>query len=270
MRTLRIAGSTPGVELAVRVTGPAAGVAQAVPTALFAHGAGSDAGFVLRAFAGPLTAAGWRVAAVDLRGHAASTPVRDPCLLLPEHHGADLDRVAEVLEASLVGGVSMGAHAAVLAALRRQQRGQPLRAVALVMPAWTGPPGLVAAANVLQAQEIEQVGLRASLARIVSEHPGWVADELAGSWPLHDPAAFAAVLRALGTAPAPEEHQLAALACPAVVVALDDDPLHPSAVAEHWADLLPDATLVRVSQHDVGADRETLGRAVAGLVSASR
>ena len=85
--------------------------------------------------------------------------------------------VADHVGATLLGGVSMGAHAAVLAAL---DDGAPaeLAGLLLALPAWTGEPGVVAAANGVQAAELRAVGTAAVLERVCREHPGWVADEL--------------------------------------------------------------------------------------------
>jgi len=262
-------GGAADVTLAVRVVG-APLQQRGVPTAVVAHGAGSGADFVVRAFGGPLVAAGWRLVGYDLRGHGGSTPVATISRLRTADHAADLLSVARQTGATLLGGVSVGAHAAVPAATTLLATGQRLDGVLLVMPAWTGEADRVAAANVQQAEELEQSGVEAALDRIRGAHPGWVADELAGSWPAHDPRAFAALLRALGRSPAPTPVQLAGLQVPAAVVALQQDPMHPATVAQQWATALPMAALRLVAQHEVAADRTVLGRAaLAALAEAT-
>lgn len=250
-----------GVTLAVTAAGP-----PGAPAAVLAHGAGSSADFVLRAFGPALRAAGHRLVAYDLRGHGASTPVRDARRLGGDDHAGDLAALAAHVDAVLLGGVSLGAHVAAVAAVGRRPTG-----VILALPAWTGPPDQVAAANAVQADELDRLGVAGALARIRGEHPGWVADELAAAWPRHDPAAFAAVLRTLARSPAPSEATLARIGAPAAVVALAGDPMHPAGVARRWAAALPAAVYAQVRPEEVALDREALGRgALAALASATR
>ncbi|HSP39195.1 MAG TPA: alpha/beta fold hydrolase [Frankiaceae bacterium] len=229
-------------------------------TAVLAHGAGSSGEFVQRAFGPPLRAAGWCLVSYDLRGHGRSSPVRDPARLGLDRHVQDLLTVADRVGATMLGGVSMGAHAAVLAAL--DQRAPPnLVGLLLALPAWTGEPEAVAAANAVQAAELRAVGTSAVLTRVCRDHPGWVADELAMSWPAHDQTAFASVLDALAMSSAPTDADLGQLPMPVGLVALDDDPMHPAAVAERWSRAIPRAELEHVGFDLPAGDRAVLGRA---------
>lgn len=263
-----------GVRLAARLTGPARGaVTGPVPgTAVVAHGAGSSGDFTRRAFAPALLEAGWRLASYDLRGHGASTAVHDGGRLRMADHVADLLLVARSVGATMLGGVSMGAHAAVLAAVA-----EPATAadgLLLALPAWTGRPDVVAAANAAQAAELLRLGTAACLERICRDHPGWVADELAAAWPTHDVAAFAALLTALAASDGPTPELLAGLTVPAAVVALADDPMHPAAVAELWATVLPRAVPAVLPFDAPARDRRVIGdaalRAWREAVSGSR
>jgi pimeloyl-ACP methyl ester carboxylesterase len=252
------------VTLTVTIDTPAGNQSKSGPTALIAHGAGSSGEFVRRAFGPPLLEAGWRLASYDLRGHGASSPVTDPDRLGLAEHVADLRAVAQVVGATLLGGVSMGAHAAVLAAVlaAAQPGGAPDPVgLLLALPAWTGAPEAVAAANALQAAELSAAGLPVVLERICRDHPGWVADELAESWPRHDPASFVAVLTALARSTAPTPDELRSVPVPVGLVALADDPMHPAAVAAYWAEAIPAARLVRIPFDAPAADRAVLGRA---------
>lgn len=225
--------------------------------AVVAHGTGSRPAFVLDCLAAPMRAVGVRVVATPLRGHLGR-PARGRLELAD--HAADLAERARAEGAEIVGGISLGAHAAASAAV---QGLLPLRGLLLAMPAWSGPPGAVAAANAVQAEELESRGLVATLDRIRAAHPGWVAEELAASWPLHDPGDFVAALRAVARSAPPTPAELTAVSVPAAVVGVAGDPLHPAEVARDWAAALPRATYAEVTLAALGADREVLGRALA-------
>lgn len=207
-----------------------------------AHGAGSSPGVAQSAFPGAVSF--W------LAGHGGTPPSDDD--------GATDRRTLAALahheRAALVAGISYGAHQVV----RWAAAGLPphVERLALVMPAWTGAPGVTAAATAAQADEFAQVGVDAALRRITSDHPGWIADALAESWPLHDPDGIIVALRAVASSAAPTEGELASIEVPTTVVALTDDPLHPAAVAQVWAALIPRSRLVVVtagSLADLGA-----------------
>ncbi|MFL6139968.1 MAG: alpha/beta fold hydrolase [Frankiaceae bacterium] len=226
------------------------------PTALLAHGAGSSAEFVLRAFGGALGGLGYRTVSwqQDGRGGAAAAE-------------AALDRLATALRPALVGGVSLGAHAAAAWAARTGYAGRLL----LVMPAWSGRPGRTGLAALAAADEIARLGLPAALARVrAAAHP-WVAAELALAWPRYGAAGLVEALRAAAVSRAPTPAELGRIAAPTALVALSGDPLHPAAVAAGWARLIPAARLVTVplgpADRAAGPD---LGAAAAVALSGSR
>lgn len=115
-----------------------------------------------------------------------------------------------------------------------------------MLPAWTGAPGPIAAATAAQAADFERYGIAGCLDRIATARPGWVADTLAASWPRHRQPQIVAALRAVALSNGPTTAELASLRMPVTVVAQADDPLHPIAVAELWADAIPGAELVTV------------------------
>ena len=201
-----------------------------------------------------LQRSGHRVLAYDARGHGASDPAADGDYGYPRlarDLAAALDRAG--FERAVLAGASMGAHTALRFALDHPER---VAALVLVTPAFDpasarspeelarwdalarglregGVEGFIAAYDLDSVapairRTVETV-LRQRLA--AHEHPDAVADALEAvprSAPFEDPA------------------ELERVRAPALVVASRDepDPGHPLAVAERWAEWLPDARLV--------------------------
>ncbi len=205
--------------------------------ALMAHGSGSSASFVLRTFGRTLSAEGIDVLAVrDTTG--------------------DVERVSERLRvlagrstAPILGGVSLGAHAAVLAAAALQRSGHEVAGLFLVLPAWTGEPGKAAALTAASATDLSRRGRSAAAVATAVEESlrsmpaGWVRSELARTWPGLGPT-LPDMLRATARSRGPRADELAALQAPAAVVTIRADPWHPQATAEHWCRLIRYASLV--------------------------
>jgi pimeloyl-ACP methyl ester carboxylesterase len=234
------------------------------PAAVVLPGSGSTAEFVARAFAAPLAAAGHALVTAD---PPPSRPgVTDPA----EAWGLALDALAgEPL--ALVGGVSLGAHAAARWAARRPGAAGGLL---LVMPAWTGPPDAVAAVSGATADEVDGLGVEAVLARLrdLATHTteaAWVVDELHTAWRRRGRAALVAELHGVAASPGPDLGELRRIAVPCGVVALAGDPLHPASVAADRAARLPAAGLVTVDHPAVAADRATLGSAALRALTAA-
>jgi pimeloyl-ACP methyl ester carboxylesterase len=220
-------------------------------------GAGSSAEFVRRAFARPLRDAGYRLVAPE--------PVPGPDLV-PASFRA-LDAAAETYgpRLRLVGGVSLGAHTA---ARWTAASGAGLDGVLLVLPAWTGAPGPVAAATAASAELVDRLGTAGALAA-AGTAVGWVAAELAAAWPPNGDG-LAASLRAAAAAPGPSRAELAALAVPAGLVAFADDPLHPAAVAYEWAAAIPRAAVRELPLAAPATDRSVLATTALAALTAAR
>jgi pimeloyl-ACP methyl ester carboxylesterase len=236
------------------------------PAAVVLPGSGSTAEFVARAFAGPLAAAGHALVTADPPRPRPDVP--DPA----DVWGLALDALAEREPPALVGGVSLGAHAAA-----RWATGRPgaTGGLLLVMPAWTGPPDAVAAVSGTTADEIDRLGVEALLARLraLATEPAeaaWVVDELHTAWRSRGGAALAAELHGVAASPGPDLGELRRITAPCGVVALALDPLHPEAVADAWAAALPEAGLVTVDHPAVATDRATLGSAALRALAAAR
>jgi pimeloyl-ACP methyl ester carboxylesterase len=220
--------------------------------ALLAHGAGSGPETVLRLL-GPAVPVGVEPVAVDARGTVDDVVAR-------------LDAAAAGCEVALAAGVSLGAHAAALWAAR----GGRAAGLLLALPAWTGPPGDVAAVTASTADDVRSEGRDVVLTRIAAQAPGdWVVDELRSGWAAYDDdAGLARALRAAARSVGPTLEDLARIRVPTVVVALTDDPMHPVAVARSWAAAVPGAGLVAVARHDPARDRGALGQAGRALLDA--
>ncbi|MCA1784135.1 MAG: alpha/beta fold hydrolase, partial [Intrasporangiaceae bacterium] len=128
----RVVVGSGGVRLAVTEVGDVDRAAVVI-----AHGAGSSARFIVDAFAGPVLASGRRLVTFDLRGHGRSDPARDPAHHHLDVHAADLRSVVTSVAGSIdvIGGVSLGGHAAVRAVVLE---GVTCAVVLACLPAWTG------------------------------------------------------------------------------------------------------------------------------------
>ncbi len=251
------------------------------PVAVLLAGAGSSADFVRRAF-GPALADHEVVAAPPVPGAAVVSQAWAALDAAARRYGPRL---------RLVGGVSLGAHIATRWAAQRLARpaGTPTRTgsaaarsadrpaggaggglagVMVAFPAWTGAPGDVAAATGAAAAQVERLGVAGALAAARSGGVEWVADELAAAWPAYGDL-LAPTLRAAAASPGPSAAELAALDLPVGLVACGDDPLHPLAVAERWAALLPRAALTRLHLADLAPDRALLGHAARAALGAA-
>lgn len=224
------------------------------PVAVLLPGSGSSADFIRRAFGAPLAGAGYRLVAPQPRpgaGVVVST-------------AAVLDAAVCRHRVALVGGVSLGAHVAVRWAAgpaAARPGTDRLAGLLLALPAWTGPPGAVAAASAVAATAVERHGTAAAL-RVASAAGGqrWVIDELAAAWPRYG-ADLAATLRATAAAPGPDPAELRRLDVPVGLVGFRDDPMHPAAVTEEWAALLPRCRVEWLDLADLATDRSRLGAA---------
>lgn len=243
-----------GVDVAVAAHGD-----PGAPAVLLLHGVGSSGRFLAEAFAAPLLAAGWCLLAADLRGHGDSTPLEDAADHAFDHHVADVAALVARLRPAVVGGVSLGGHAAVGAAAA----GVPCRAVLACLPAWSGRAAPGQGPHAAVAEEVARVGIDGMLARFRDDTTmtPWLRDVLLRDWAAHDPPSLSAALTALDGGRAPTSAEVGALPVPLAVVGWPDDPGHPLAVAEEWAATAPRASLATTSLQAVQDDRTALGRA---------
>lgn len=255
------------------------------PAVVLAHGAGSSARFVDEACGPALLGAGWRLITYDLRGHGASAPARRVADHHLDVHARDLARVVAGVrgEVVAVGGISLGAHAAVRAV---EWLGMPDRSAAgpgphgstalsrlggvlALLPAWTGqatagtgPHAAVAA----RAAELGPDGLVAGYRADLSM-PRWLRETLIRDHARHDPESLVAALAALDGGEAPSREELAALPVPLGVLGWPDDPGHPEDVAIEWASLPRCARRGSLHLTDLEAGVGRLGNAVVALLT---
>lgn len=222
------------------------------PTAVLVPGTGSDEVFVTEVFARPLAEIGVRLIAVR--------PAPGPALAV--------SCLAALTEAAadgpvLAGGISLGAHLAAEWALANPAL---CAGLLVAMPGWHGPvagpaPAPAALAAAASADSVAAVGLDAALAAATAGVPDWLARELDRAWRRAGDHGLAGALRVAATRPAPELADLGRITVPVGVASCADDPVHPAEVAKAWATALPHAALRLINFADLGADRESLGRA---------
>lgn len=234
--TLRVPSD--GLELAVETFGSG-------PWLVFAHGLTGSRHGTRRQLAA--LAPRYRIAIYDQRGHCDSTPVTDPALYDLERMAGDLAAVLDALgiEQAIVGGESMGAATTLRFALRWPQR---VRALLLTAPAFSETPNPAAAQIIQMGYEIRTYGmsgfLQRSAARLAQQgvSPAAIAT-IAEGHQLHQPASLAAACETCIRWVMPDLPQAAGLSMPACLVGWQNDTLHPFALAQRLAALLPNAQL---------------------------
>jgi pimeloyl-ACP methyl ester carboxylesterase len=249
--------TTDGHRLTTRVLGDDGGA----PIVILQHGVGSSVTFLVEAIAPPLVAAGWCVVAADLRGHGDASPVVDVASYGLSLLAADVGALVAATGAVACGGVSLGGHAAVAAAVAGLVDDTRLVAA---LPAWLGPslPGV--GAHALVADEVRRVGIAGMLARLAAETglPAWLHTVLLRDLAASDPASLEAALLALDGGVAPTLDELATLPLGLGVVSWPDDPGHPLAVARAWAKAATGSNHVTLAISDLDDSPHALGRAM--------
>ena len=156
----------------------------------------------------------------------------------------------------LIGGVSLGAHAAAAYAAETGWSGR----LYAVMPAWVGSPDQVAALTARTADRIETVGVDDTLADIASSTApdDWIFAELRLAWRTMSRETLARALRVAAAQEAPTARTLSQVRCRTRVVGLADDPTHPLSVAQVWTDSIAHARLHVVARDLDGGDTTVL------------
>ena len=240
------------------------------PAWVLAHGMGSSARFMAAAFAAPVVRAGWRLVAYDLRGHGASSPARRVEQHHLDVHAADLASVVASVAGpvTVVGGVSLGAHAAVRAA----SNGVVTEMVLACLPAWIGTATPGRGPHAATAARIATEGTAPMIAALRTDEvlAPWLRATLLADYPRHDPASLDAALRSLDGAEAPSYSELRGLRSPLVVLGWPDDPGHPLAVARRWAELAPRSSQLTLTIRSLDVTVDRLGAAAVKATGAHR
>lgn len=209
-------------------------------------GTGSDADFARRAF-GPASAA---------RGLDLIAVEPDPRDVVASCR-AGLD-VAARSGPVLAAGISLGAAITLEWAAEHPDR---VVGVVAALPGWTGPdtaacPAALSAAAT--AAQLRADGLAEVIERMRASSPRWLADALTQSWQAQWPH-LPEALQEAADYKWPDAERLATFALPVAVITAVDDPVHPVAVAEEWAALVPHSRLHRITLDELGADPAILG-----------
>lgn len=217
------------------------------PSALIFHGAGSCGATADRLF-GALLHRAWspevRVTCWEDRSGSLDSLVDKGCEYLEQHPG----------NPSVLGGISLGAHAVMTTLLRTHPSAWPPFVIA-AMPAWLGPPDATAHVTASTGREIADVGIAQTLRRISADTPPsrqWIVDTLAGDWAQYRSEELARALQTAAHQPAPTGVDLESLEVETFIIAVTGDALHPAAIAYRWAEHLPRATIVELNLADIG------------------
>ncbi|WP_405165653.1 alpha/beta hydrolase [Nocardia sp. NBC_01499] len=209
-------------------------------------GTGSDADFARRAFEPACTARRLDVVAVQ----------PDPSAVVASYRAA-LDAAA-VAGPIVVAGISLGAAVAIEWAAEHPDL---TVGVVAALPGWTGPdttacPAALSASAT--AAQLRADGLAAVVERMRASSPRWLADALTQSWRSQWPN-LPAALEEAADYKWPGAERLGTIETPVAVVTAVDDPVHPLAIAEEWAALIPRSAIRRITLAELGADPAILG-----------
>ncbi len=228
---------------------------------IFQHGLGGDVQQTADVFE---TQAGIRFVSMECRGHGDTRPVGDEGAFTFNHFADDVIALMDSLEIeqAVVGGISMGAGAALNMALRYPAR---VKGLVLSRPAWldaTMPDNLRVLIEV--ARYIRQYGAAAGLEHfqqtaiyqaILAEAPD-VAKSVLGQF-THPRAEETVVKleRMPQDAPCADRAAWAGIGVPTLVLGNHVDPMHPYAMAEVLAAGIPNARLRELASKSVDKAR---------------
>lgn len=149
----------------------------------------------------------------------------------------------------VVCGISLGAHAAVLAIGREPRPTAVPDGCIAALPAWIGEPDATAAHTAETGRRIATHGYQRVLADIVertSQKHRWIVRALEQDWSRYSTSELTASLRTAAGGRAPTLADVRSITAPTLVIGARDDQLHPIDIARSWADVLPDSQLMEI------------------------
>ncbi len=220
---------------------------------LFMHGLCGDASQPIELFP---SRCGFECIALESRGHGKSSfgDANDLSIQQFSDDAEVLLSKMNVKETILIGGVSMGAAIALRLAVHYRPM---VNGLVLVRPAWVdqpSPPNLSAHRMIAcllanhDAEKARRLFEATPLARsIAAESPDNYVTlmSLFARHPLQQTQALLAAIANDG--PGVTHSEIAALAMPTLVIGTERDTVHPMAIADKLASLIPHATLERVA-----------------------
>lgn len=258
------------------------------PTIVFLHGIGGDVrqpGRFLAAERTAIPADALSIVHADFRGHGASDLGGVEQLSI-DTLARDLDALLDHLNLrrAIVGGISMGAAAALRLAVQRPER---CEALILSRPAWADGPmsaeareALALVADLLAAGDWQRSAAPSLETSEILHAIETVCPDAAKSLRGHVHGVLArpetresavARLRHLPVSRGLDDlSDLAAVSCPTLILAAHGDPVHPFACARRLALALPNSHLVEIapkSALDDSAHLEEVDRAIGDFLS---
>jgi pimeloyl-ACP methyl ester carboxylesterase len=218
---------------------------------------------------------GHRIVTYDQRGHGESSLLRAPAEAGLALFADDLRKVLDGLdlEQVVLGGESMGAAVVLEFVVRHPER---VRAIIADRPA-IGPEGNTTYAWAEEACSLDGTGVDAwMMTAMEAMEPGArfaFSERYREHWLRHETRSIAVTFQALATWRCPPADALARLTQRAVVRSWRGDELHPWALAEWTASVIPQARLVQVDRslhYDIARDSSSLAECVASLDETSR
>ena len=229
---------------------------------IFQHGLGGDVGQPFGLFKAP---AGIRLLAFDCRAHGQTQPVGDPNKIHISQFSEDLKSLLDALEIerAIIGGISMGASLALHFALHHPQR---VLGLVLSRPAWFDGPMPAAnrvaygtIARLLQEHgPIEGAKLFAKTdvyAKFSQSSPD-TAESLLKQF--HAPLAQERAVRLAqipNDAPHPDRSLWRRLNIPTLVLANQQDPVHPFHFGQELSRIVPGAVFREITAKSVSKNQ---------------
>jgi pimeloyl-ACP methyl ester carboxylesterase len=202
----------------------------------------------------------------DQRGHGDSNPVLDPQAYEPNLAATDFGAIMNYLgvERAAVGGTSMGAAVAILFALAYPERVERL---ILVAPAFGDAPNPGKEALKTMGRDLINLGIEEYITRCKGQE--WLQMGLS-----QEAMAFKETILRSHSIPsigiacqsvadwiiAEDLSQFSKINVPVIIIAWQNDEVHPFSLAQRLCDVLPKAQLLVSSQYQYQNDLEHIGR----------